>query len=346
MGFATEDRRARSDSGLKETARRPFASTLDGITRWSARRVGIAFVHHLVGEPAQDGETHLVARFDTGLFEQQLRYLKRRYRVVPASGLMEAVRTHRRGHPIPATITFDDDLRSHLDVATPILSRLGLPATFFLTGAYLHGPHMFWWEWLQPAFDLGLLTDDYLGELWPEGAPAPTGRRIHDFGLALQAMPRSQRFALRDRVLPLIGSPPRSLAMGADDILALSAQGFEVGFHTRAHERLTLLSDAELSRAFVDGREELEDLAGGSLTTVAYPYGASDARVARAARDAGFSWGFAVRNAPVRPEDDPLLIGRVDPSRRSVGRFAVETARIVREAPRSPGDEGRMGVDG
>ena len=38
-----------------------------------------------------------------------------------------------------------------MDVAAPLLERHGCPASFYLTGAGLDGPHGFWWQRLQTA---------------------------------------------------------------------------------------------------------------------------------------------------------------------------------------------------
>jgi peptidoglycan/xylan/chitin deacetylase (PgdA/CDA1 family) len=229
-------------------------------------------------------------------------------------------------------ITFDDDLPAHLQVAAPILRRVQAPATFFLTGAYLNGPHAFWWEPLQLAFDRGLINRGELDRIWPATVPAPAGR-IHDVAKAIQEMPPDEREALNRRMLELIGSHPSNPGMGADDVRALAAQGFEIGFHTRRHDQLTSLSDEKLGRALEEGRDELEQLAGSKLETIAYPHGVADARVSEAARDAGFRCGFTVRSEAVREHSDPLLMGRVEPAGESVGRFALEVARKLREKP-------------
>jgi peptidoglycan/xylan/chitin deacetylase (PgdA/CDA1 family) len=317
---------------LKTRLRLPFAWVLDLLTRWSGRRVGLVLVHHRVGEVAEDGSRHLVPAFGSALFEQGLRHLKSQYRIVPASQLLPAIRARRRGRRLPVAITFDDDLPSHLEVAAPILRRVQVPATFFLTGAYLDGPHAFWWESLQPAFDRGLLGNGELHRIWPASVPAPSEGRIHDVAVAIQELPPAERAAVSTELLQLVGSAP-SAGLSADDIRALAAQGFEVGFHTRRHDQLTSLSDEELPRALEDGRAELEELAGAKLTTIAYPHGIADGRVADAARSAGFQWGFTGGQDAVRADVEPLLIGRVEASRRSVGRLAVEVARKLRERP-------------
>ena len=42
-----------------------------------------------------------------------------------------------------------------------------------------------------------------------------------------------------------------------------------------------------------------------------------------------FRHGFTTRQAAVTPEDDPLLLGRVENSFRSTGHLAVRIARVL-----------------
>ena len=46
-------------------------------------------------------------------------------------------------------VTFDDDLRSHVDYALPTLRQLGVPAAFFLSGRALHGQNVYWFQQLE-----------------------------------------------------------------------------------------------------------------------------------------------------------------------------------------------------
>jgi hypothetical protein len=98
----------------------------------------------------------------------------------------------------------------------------------------------------------------------------------------------------------------------------------EIGFHTRDHEPLTLLGDADLKDALHRGRSELAFEAGRELDAIAYPHGKVEARVAEAARRAEFSHGFTTAAGSMDPNTDPLLIGRLDPSwMRSTGQLAL-----------------------
>jgi peptidoglycan/xylan/chitin deacetylase (PgdA/CDA1 family) len=103
----------------------------------------------------------------------------------------------------------------------------------------------------------------------------------------------------------------------------------EVGFHTLRHDSLPSLDDDSLKRALVAGRSELDGLAGQRLKVVAYPHGHFDGRVAAAAKAAGFDYGYTTRVEPVRPDSDPLQLGRLSPSYRSTGHFAVQLVRLL-----------------
>ena len=83
-----------------------------------------------------------------------------------------------------------------------------------------------------------------------------------------------------------------------------------------------------------DGRERLEDISGRRLRTLAYPFGVADARVADAARAAGFQTGYTLAAVPVLAHDDPLLLGRFQPSFASADRTGAGARPRAREAGR------------
>jgi peptidoglycan/xylan/chitin deacetylase (PgdA/CDA1 family) len=314
----------------------PIARLLVSAARFSGRGAGIALVYHRVGDPAGDPRRELVPAMGTKLFAAQVRHLAAGYRLVAASELLAATRGRRRGEPFHVAITFDDDLSSHVDTAAPILSSAGAPATFFVCGASLHGPHRFWWERLQAALD----DDLDLSAVGLEPA------MVHQVGLRIQSMAPRARDEVDARLAELVGPDPQESGLRAEALRRLAASGFEVGFHTRRHDALPALGDAELAEAMRVGRAKLEDLVG-PLRTISYPHGLADARVANAARAAGFEAGFTGLSAAVASESEPLLLPRVSPSYMSVGELAFDVAWTLCRAafsgrgPTSPARRGR-----
>lgn len=273
-------------------------------------------VEHIPGDPDHD----LVAAMAAGLFEQQLRHLRAHYKVVPAGELVSAVNERRRGERFPVAVTLDDDCRSHITVVLPILKRVGVPATFFLTGAALRQPRSFWWERLARVSRHS--GADVAELLW---GPSARGRHsMREIGSQVRNLDPEARLAIEAQIAQVAGDDPSDAGLRVEDVQELAKAGMELGFHTLRHDNLVLMDDEALGRAMVDGREELEAIAG-RLATICYPYGQVDKRVADVAR-AEFDYGFTTEHAAVTASHDSLLCPRVAASHASVG---VVAARIV-----------------
>jgi peptidoglycan/xylan/chitin deacetylase (PgdA/CDA1 family) len=294
---------------------RPLAYLLIGIVRWSDHKAGVALAYHAVAPAGGDPARELVPAHSAAMFEAQLRHVRALHRVVPAASLREAALARRRGQRFPVAITFDDDLRSHREAAPPILDRLELPATFFLCGASLSAPFSFWWERLQRAVDRGAVPAG------PEG--------IHARGREIQALASAERDRVAEELLAQAGPDPEEAGLRAQDVRDLAAAGHEIGFHTRRHDFLPPLDDDALARAMRDGRRELAEASGTEPVAIAYPHGGGDARVAAAARAAGFRLGFTTSEQAVWPDSEPFLLGRLQPSLRSTGDLALRVAQLL-----------------
>ncbi len=300
----------------------PVAAMLRWWLRLSARRVGLAVVYHRVDSARGDPERELLPALDSRRFGAHVRHLQRNYRVVTASELPWAVAQRRRGQRIPVAITFDDDLPTHTGSAASVLSRHGVTATFFLCGASLERPFAFWWERLQRAFEQGVDVQPAFGEV-------PAGQTIRSAETAIWKLAPDARRDVGRRLEELVGPDPPDAGIRAGEVRALSAAGFEVGFHTTEHHVLTSLDDGGLDAALIDGRAELEALVNRPLDLIAYPHGEVDDRVAAAARAAGYRIGYTTEREPVGPGADPLRLGRYEPFLASIGTFAIDVARTL-----------------
>ena len=281
---------------------------------------GIVLAHHRVGEPAGDRERELVPALATSSFEERLEVLVDGYRVVSASHILE-VAVGGRNEPVPVALTFDDDLDSHLEVVAPILLQRGLPATFFV-GPPLPAGAAFWWEDLQALADGGELPsrlDSLPGmDLGPVARREPNA--IHALGRTIESLPADERDAVADELHRLAGRSTRRRLDG-QGMAALVEAGFELGFHTARHYLLTTLDDVRLDRELTDGREVLSEISGKPITTMAYPHGKADARVAQAARAAGFEVGFTGGSKRVDRTTDALLAPRTEVKNTPIEQF-------------------------
>jgi peptidoglycan/xylan/chitin deacetylase (PgdA/CDA1 family) len=308
----------------------PLAGVVERLLRLSSRRVGIALIYHGVDPIQGDVDRHIVPPHGSRLFAAQVRHVLRRYRVVEADRLLGSAAERKRGEPFPVAITFDDDLRGHQDVVLPILARARATATFFLTGSSLERAYAFWWERLQRALDAGV---DLSGIDVVGASSDPSARSIHEIGREIESMTPAERDGFSAALAEKLGPDPPESGLRTAGVRALVAGGMRIGFHTLRHDSLLSLDADALARAMTAGRAELEAVTGQKLTAIAYPHGHVDSRVVAAARSAGFEFGFTTRPEPAGPGSDPLLLGRLDPSYRSTGHFALQLVRCLVRRP-------------
>jgi peptidoglycan/xylan/chitin deacetylase (PgdA/CDA1 family) len=311
---------------LPDSLRLATARVLGFALRLSSRQAGVVLVYHAVSPVAADVRRELLPTHGASLVEAQLRYLQANYELVPADAIVDAVRARRRGQRFPAAVTFDDDLRTHAEVALPTLQRLGIPALFFLCGASLHAPFSFWWERLQRAVDRGLDLSAIAG-----GRDAGHPRAL---ALRIEEGTPEERAKVAERLEQLAGPDPPESGIRAAAARALGSGCYDVGFHTHRHDRLPPLDDIELARALDDGRHELEYVVGHKLTTIAYPHGLADVRVAQAAEAAGFRLGYTGTGEAVTSTSNPLLLSRIEPAFTGVPDLAGQLVRALFAAHR------------
>lgn len=318
-------------SFIPHVIRRPVAAArnaaIELAVRRSSRSVGFAVVYHGIAPQTGDLRRELVPPHGRSLLESHLRYLEEHYQPVPPSQLLDAVKARSAGDPVPVAITFDDDLKSHVEHAAPALEKRDLPAAFFLNGAFLDKPSGYWWDRLQRAFDLGVANLPSV-----VGAPA-SAQTIQALGHHIEGLDPDERSRVGDRLLELAGADRRDAALRSDDVVGLKAAGFELGFHTLGHDPLPGLDDERLEAAMTDGRRELAELFGEELDLLAYPHGLADRRVVAAARAAGYKHAFTTDEGPILRDTHPLLIPRFTPSFASVDHFRSQIAKTLVRRP-------------
>jgi peptidoglycan/xylan/chitin deacetylase (PgdA/CDA1 family) len=324
---------------LRDLARSVRAALLRTRVRMSARPVGLAVVYHVLATRNGDPAHELVVPHATSLFEAQVAHLRRHYRPVTGSELPAATAGRRRGGRLPVAITFDDDARSHTEIAAPLLEAAGVRATFYLTGNALDGPGGHWCEELQVLWrDGDRAAREHLADVAAGGArPLSPDEDVKAVGRAVEMLAPERHDAVTAELRTRVGRRELMVpGLEEPQIRRLADAGHEIGFHTRRHYRLTGLDDERLADAMTEGRDLLAQAAGAPLRTIAYPHGRADRRVAAAARGAGFTLGFTSDAGRYRPGRDEMRVGRYWPSYESAAHFAVEVAQLLAD---------RWGVD-
>lgn len=153
-----------------------------------------------------------------------------------------------------------------------------------------------------------------LGEKLPKGAIAITFADNY-LGFYRYALP-----VLRKRGIPVtmfvhtdyVGSPVGRPKMTWAQLKELDREGLvTIASQTRTHpEDLRALPDRTLKEEMVGSKRKLEAELGHPVPFIAYPNGKFDARVAEAARLAGYTMGFSERLTPAERSPSLFMVSR------------------------------------
>ena len=310
----------------------------------AARGVGAILMYHRVASPSSDVHHLSVAPED---FRAQMEHLRDRYHPMP---LLEFANAAARNAlpPGAVAVTFDDGYLDNYTIASPILSAVGIPATFFLTTDRLDEAYEFWWDALERVlFGAKQASASDLTVALPGGSrtfPAMTAddRRLAHTAIydAVVGAPAEERDRAIDDVRRWSGdsaADPDARRMNRSEMVELARRrGHTIGAHSVRHLMLPRQTADVRRREIEDCRRTLRDVAGTEVAAFAYPFGAVDADTRDEVRAAGFHAAVACDDAAILAQPDVLSLPRLDPvGSRGSEPFNEWLRRLVAPAPRA-----------
>ncbi len=123
------------------------ASRWPKIRRFEGSKFGILCYHRVGTEGVP-----LFSRLDPGVFEAQMRYVRKHYRLIPLGQLCREIANGDAVRPTLA-ITFDDGYRDLYTHAFPVLRKYEIPATIYLIGRSMETGESPWYDRIFVALD-------------------------------------------------------------------------------------------------------------------------------------------------------------------------------------------------
>jgi peptidoglycan/xylan/chitin deacetylase (PgdA/CDA1 family) len=217
---------------------------------------------------------HGTPQREAAVLERELRWLKRRFQVVPLRSIVAAA-ANGGALGSKVAITFDDGLRSNVEVAYPILHRLAIPATFFVCPGLVDRAHWLWTH--ETRRRLSRLSAAARRELAREWR-APEGTDAFVTWMKTLDTPARQRVEqrVREATPDFTPTPAERDEFDLADWKAL--RGLDpalvtIGSHTLTHPILPGTSATELEAEVRDSRRQLESALQRPVDTFAYPNG-------------------------------------------------------------------------
>ena len=290
----------------------------------------LAVGYHYVAEREPDEPPRAIFPVTTARLAEQVEALARTYELVTRDELLGAVTGERELPERSCVLTFDDGLRCQVELALPVLERLGAPAIFFVAGRPLAERRVLEVHKLHALRER--LRDDELRARLPGDLPevSPEEAQAHyrydtleaaelKFLLNVQLPPAQRRELVETLFAAEFAADEQALARelyaDAEQIAELERAHAAVGAHSYAHQPLATLTDAKLRADLDRVTELLRELTNATPRAFSYPYGTPktvDAHTARQVGAAGYRVAFTMRRDVNESLDEPLLLARLD----------------------------------
>lgn len=225
-------------------------------------------------------------------FERQLEALSKLGNFISAEDLATTI---ANGEPLEGTnflITFDDGLKEQMNLALPILKRMGIPAIFFANSASftekrvesVHKIHLVR-SILSPK-DLLQMADNHLPEMTPTELSEIRARGIEHYKYDTEdtaelkylfnfVLEKSKLQEFIDQVFNTAfdeAAVNNELYMSIDDITELAMQG-QLGSHGHTHLPMGLQDRASKHKEILGSAAIFKNLTGKQPIGFSFPYG-------------------------------------------------------------------------
>jgi peptidoglycan/xylan/chitin deacetylase (PgdA/CDA1 family) len=99
------------------------------------------------------------------------------------------------------------------------------------------------------------------------------------------------------------------------ELAEVAESGIEIGAHTYRHPKLDELPEKELRDELFGPKHAIEDKLGTAVPGLSYPYGYSNPMVQEIAREAGYTYAYAVGNALTESSREVFTLPRLTVNR-------------------------------
>ena len=299
------------------------SSILPLASRFFAPTAAILAYHSVVEEP-QRTDYILGSSRSRAEFERHMERLARKFSPVTIDDVAEFARSGQKLPPRAVAVTFDDGFADNYEIALPILSRYGIPATFYIMVDAVENGTLPWYCRIRFAFNTTKRphwTDPNTGRTYGLGSAAERQSAmppVWDRGAALAGEEQRALVESIERALeidPAHAQADHGMMMDWDQVRGLKKAGHTIGGHTLSHPNVAQVSAGEADGEITGCKQRIAEKIGAPVEHFSYPHPALNPHWSQqtldVTREAGFKSAVLTTYGPVRSGDDPLAMKRL-----------------------------------
>ena len=278
-------------------------------------------------------KTFCPSKLSQASFEQQIRLLVKRFKVVDLAEIVAWVKRCRVGPKNCVSITVDDGYKDFYLNAYPVLKKYNLPATVFLTTGFVDEK-----KWLWPDKNIYILKnskvksfDFRLGD-GVVGFDIRTAEKRHRSQLTIFQYCTTVTDEEKDRLIASLGDrlevevpdEPTQEYLGLEwpEIVEMRKNNIRFGSHTVLHPILSKVSPERLHDEIVNSKETIERRLGDEVSLFCYPNGNYSDLIIKVLREARYTGAVTADYGFNRRQTDPFKLKRIGSSEGPIYYFA------------------------
>jgi len=225
------------------------------------------------------GGIPLFSDFPPELFEAEIRFLRKNYKVVSLDGLCEEMEKPTRNEHAVA-VTFDDGYRDLYTYALATLQKYQIPATIFLPVVSIETGQVPWYD--RIFLTLKVFPRDVLEIVLERPRRFRLATRLARLNAAtdiiqyLRTLPDALRKVHCENLEKQVALPSEELKdrmLTWDQIRAMRSAGITFGSHTMTHPVVSRLTGEQLESELCESKRLLEQRIAGPAPHFAFPFG-------------------------------------------------------------------------
>ncbi|RDH83780.1 MAG: hypothetical protein DIZ80_06480 [endosymbiont of Galathealinum brachiosum] len=260
-------------------------NTVDNTLFKSIKILAYHRIYNLDNEEKFPFDPELISanKFD---FEEQMNYVKSHYNPISLKNLIDSLSNDYSLPRNPVVITFDDGHFDNYSNAYPILKKLKIPATIFLSTEYISNNKVFWFDWVayniyktdhkNITFSIDNTSFDIGEEIFSK---RQTTENILGY---LKNLDNKSRINCLNEMKNILDvkifddDKNKSSSLNWVQVLEMSNNDIEFGSHTVSHPILSKLTAKELTHEIQHSKHEIEAHINRQIDTIAYPVGGTN----------------------------------------------------------------------
>ena len=239
------------------------------------------------------------------LFEEIITYLNKRYSIVQLENFMLNAETKESKKPY-CSIVFDDGYKDYINYSLPILKKYNSPSSMYVVTNSVYSSLPPWTYVINYLFtktkrnyieiDSTFLPENLRKFSWTnENQKIAYVKKLSPH---LKKIINLERNSIYEQLLYQFNDTelPYGLIMSWNDVREIMHNGTEVGSHTVSHPLLSqTLYTSRIYTELENSAKVIEKETGKFPLSISYPFGDSDYRVIKSAKEIGYTIGLGVK---------------------------------------------------